>query len=88
MSSHFVDIEYRKVQYKLHVLMDTESNENIATLYRVVTNTNSYTNIGSAGFMTHKNKVLLSYMDEGFPTPGTKLFETIVSHLSTMIEQA
>lgn len=88
MSSHFVDIEYRKVQYKLHVVIDTESDNNLATLYRVVSNTNGYTNTGSAGFLTHKNKVLLSYMDEGFPTPGTKLFETIVGHLSTMIEQA
>lgn len=88
MKVHFVNIEYRKVQYKLHVVFNDEPQSNTATLYRIVNGTSGFSLVGAASFLCDGEAVLISYADPEFPTAGTKLFEEIVSNLTRLASES
>lgn len=83
MNVHYVDIVYRKVAHKLHLVFHdpADGNSHVATLYRIVSGTQGFVNVGAASFMLNNGSVMISYSDPEFPQGGTKMFEEIVAHI-------
>ena len=82
MRVHFVDIEYRRVQYKLRVMFNEDAEpDDYLFLYRIVPGTTGYLPAGYASFIMNEDSVLLTNISEDFPIDKEKLLEDIIGHV-------